>query len=67
MNIKSIHVKIKLNFWLKKLSRKIWSWKYQKIKELLDYIKNIIRYNITTAKTLFNHVKKNKKIILIKK
>ena len=39
----------------------------KKIKELFDYIKNIIRYNITIAKTIFNQCKKEQKIQIDKK
>ena len=39
----------------------------KKIKELFDYIKNIVRYNITTAKTLFNQCKNEQKIQIDKK
>ena len=39
----------------------------KKIKELFDYIKNIIRYNITTAKTIFNQCKKEQKTQIDKK
>ena len=39
----------------------------KKIKELFDYIKNIVKYNITTAKTLFNQCKKEQKIQIDKK
>ena len=38
-----------------------------KIKELFDYIKNIVKYNITTAKTLFNQCKKEQNIQINKK
>ena len=39
----------------------------KKIKELFDYIKKIVSYNITTAKTLFNQCKKEQKIQIDKK
>ena len=39
----------------------------QKIKELFDYIKNIVKYNITTAKTLFNQCKKEQNMQINKK
>lgn len=39
----------------------------KKLKELFDFIKNIIKYNITTAKTLFNQCKKEQKNNIDKK